>query len=119
MIVIAIVGILSTMVLPSYQNYAYRARFAEVVAAAAPFKTAVSLAAQQGIPLKELNNGQQGIPPAPKPSKNLASLEVKNGIITATSTEIAGAATYILQPDDEGSHWQVSGTCLSKRLCGD
>lgn len=117
MIVIAIIGILSTIVLPSYQNYAQRARFTEVIIATAPFKTAISLAAQQGIPLKELNANSENLPPEPAASKNLASLKVKNGLITATSTALAGQASYILTPSEDGSHWTVSGSCLAKKLC--
>ncbi len=117
MIVIAIIGILSVIAIPSYQNYTKRARFAEVIAASAPYKTAVSLALQQGLPLTELNNGEHGIPASPTASKNLANLTVSNGIITATATEIADNASYILTPNANGSIWSVSGSCLESQLC--
>ena len=117
MIVVAIVGILSAIAIPSYQNYTKRARFAEVIAATVPFKTAVSLALQQGMPLSELSNNNHGIPPEPNATKNLATLRVENGAITATATNIAGANTYILQPNVDGSEWEVSGTCVQAGLC--
>jgi type IV pilus assembly protein PilA len=117
MIVVAIIGILSVIAIPSYQNYTQRARFAEVVAATAPFKTAVSLALQQGASAAELSNGAHGIPPAPTASKNLASLTVDNGIITASATNIASGMTYILKPNSDGSIWTIDGTCLAAGLC--
>jgi len=43
MIVIAIIGILAAVALPSYQNYVRRAEFSEVTAAIAPVKLAVEL----------------------------------------------------------------------------
>lgn len=117
MIVVAIIGILTAIALPSYQHYTERARFAEVMAAAEPFKTAVALALQEGASSAYLSNGNYGIPESPITTKNLASVEVNNGVIVATSTEIAGGASYILKPSADGSHWTVDGTCLKTNLC--
>lgn len=117
MIVVAIIGILTVIAVPSYQNYTQRARFAEVIAAADPYKTAISLALQQGDPLAELNNGAHGIPASPAGTKNLASLKVEKGIITATATTLANNATYILKPNSDGSAWTIDGTCLTTGLC--
>jgi type IV pilus assembly protein PilA len=117
MIVVAIIGILSTIAIPSYQNYTLRARFAEVVAATEPFKIAVSLALQQGITVDELNNNYHGIPAEPAATKNLASVKVENGIITATATSIINGNTYILKPNSDGSAWTVDGTCVKAGLC--
>ena len=47
MIVIAIIGILAAVALPAYQTYTKRAKFAEAVAAAGPYKTAIDLALQK------------------------------------------------------------------------
>lgn len=117
MIVVAIIGILSVIAIPSYQNYTQRARFAEVIAATAPFKTAVSLALQQGDAPNDLNNGAHGIPAVPTPTKNLASIKVENGIITASATQTASGLTYILKPNTDGSVWTVDGTCINAGLC--
>ncbi|HBN14403.1 MAG TPA: hypothetical protein DD407_05135 [Pseudohongiella sp.] len=46
MMVVAIVGILAAVALPSYQSYAARASFAEVIAAASPARAAVDLCVQ-------------------------------------------------------------------------
>lgn len=117
MIVVAIIGILTVIAVPSYKNYTERARFTEVIAATEPFKTAIALAIQQGATLNEITNNVYGIPPEPSPTKNMASIKVFNGIITATSTSIAGQATLILTPNQEGTIWSISGTCLNAGLC--
>lgn len=120
MIVVAIIGILSTIAIPSYQNYALRARFSEVIAATEPYKTAISLALQQGIPITELSNNTHGIPTEPISSKNLQTIKVDHGIITATATKVASNTTYVLKPKtDDGSTWEVdiSSTCLKAGLC--
>jgi len=117
MIVVTIIGILAAMAIPSYKDYVKRARFAEVMAATAPFKTAISLALQQGIEPAELTTGVHGIPAAPPATSNLESLTVNNAIITATATKIAGNLTLILKPNADGSQWSVNGTCLKAGLC--
>lgn len=117
MIVVTIIGILTAIAIPSYQSYTHRARFAEVIAAVEPFKTAIALALQEGYTLEELTIGTHGIPQELKPTKNLASLHVNHGVITATATHAAGDASYILTPNSDGSIWSIKGTCLSLGLC--
>jgi len=48
MIVVAIIGILASIAIPAYQSYTLKARFTEVVSAAAPYKLAIELCAQNG-----------------------------------------------------------------------
>jgi len=117
LIVIAIISILASLTIPSYQQYLKRARFTEVILATSPYKIAVSIDAQEGTPLSELNLGTHDIPTAPTPTKNLASIDVHQGAITATATTEAGGYTYILTPDETGSQWTISGTCLAARVC--
>lgn len=117
MIVIGIISILASLALPSYQSYTRRARFAEVMTMADAFKTAVSLALQEGTPAEELTNGSHGIPTSPTPTKNLASISVTNGVITATGSSLTDDATLTLTPDEDGSHWSLSGSCFEKGYC--
>ncbi|MBA3660910.1 MAG: prepilin-type N-terminal cleavage/methylation domain-containing protein [Gammaproteobacteria bacterium] len=117
MIVVSIIGILTMIALPTYHHYLKRARFAEVIAFVGVYKTAVALALQQGIMPTDIANEHYGIPPAPHPTANLASLIVKNGVITATATQLLFSATLILKPNIEGTHFTLSGTCLRLGLC--
>ncbi len=117
MIVIVIIGVLTTIAIPSYQLYTTRAHFAEVVAATAPYKTAIALDLQQGMLATDLMINTNGIPEAPLPTKNLKDLTVENGIITATGTDIAGGATFILTPNNDGTLWTITGSCLAAGLC--
>jgi type IV pilus assembly protein PilA len=117
MIVVTIIGILAAIAIPSYQNYTKRARFAEVISSSEVFKTAVAIALQQGISPEKLNNGNHGIPNNPKATKNLASIRVDNGLITATGTELVNHATYILEPNEDGSNWNISGSCIKSGFC--
>ncbi|MFI3155494.1 MAG: prepilin-type N-terminal cleavage/methylation domain-containing protein [Methylococcaceae bacterium] len=48
MIVVAIIGILAAVAIPAYQSYTLKAKFAEVVNAASPYKLGVELCAQNG-----------------------------------------------------------------------
>lgn len=117
MIVVSLISILTIIAIPSYQGYTQRARFAEVISTAQLFKTAVTIALQQGVPLVELAAGKQGIPNEPKSTKNLASIKIENGVITSTGSEKVNGATYVLTPDVEGSTWTISGSCLKTGLC--
>lgn len=117
MIVVAIIGILSVIAIPSYQTYTERARFAEIIAIADHYKTAVALALQQGITQDEITTGVYGIPKEPAATKNLANLKIENAVITATSTKMAGNATLILTPNSDGNVWTISGTCVTEGLC--
>ncbi len=117
LIVVTIIGILATIAIPSYKNYTERARFSEVIMATTPFKTSIALALQEGTPETELNSGSNYLPTAPKASKNLESLVVNNGTITATGTEAAGTYNIILTPDSTGSHWSIGGTCVKAGIC--
>ncbi len=117
MLVIAIIGILTTLAIPSYVQYMQRARFTEVITATLPFKTAITLALQEGTPMKELANGVHGVPSSPVKTNNLLGVSVEKGIITATASSPLNSATYQLKPDADGTHWTVSGTCLKQGLC--
>lgn len=105
------------MGVPSYQHYLQRARFTEVITAAEPFKTAITIALQTGITPSELANGSHGIPSEPKSTKNLASIRVENGTLIATGTELVSNTTYILKPNIDGTVWTISGSCLKNGLC--
>ena len=123
MIVIAIIGILAAVALPAYQDYTKRAKFSEVVAAAAPYKLAIDIALQTSktgcttLPL--MAAAKCGIPAAAGASGVVASVGVSNGVITATGTDDVNGATYVLTPQGTTPpiQWVQSGTCDSLSMC--
>ena len=50
MIIIAIIGLLAALALPAYESYTKKAKFAEAISAAAPFKSAIAMAIQKNSP---------------------------------------------------------------------
>ena len=123
MIVIAIIGILAAVALPAYQDYTKRAKFSEVVAAAAPYKLAVDIALQTAktgcTALADLTVEKCGIPAAAGASGVVTSVGVSSGIITATGTGAVNGATYVLTPQGTTPpiQWVQSGTCGEEGVC--
>ncbi len=132
MIVVAIVGILAAVAIPSYLNYSHKAKFLEVVQATAPFKIAVEICAQQQGGLSNCSApGSNGIPNAfaavDGTTGYVASVSVgTNGAIIAHSQQITVGSThdftYILTPTYQPNGqvtWKkdATSTCESKALC--
>lgn len=126
MMVVAIIGILAAVALPSYQGYAARAKYAEVVAAAGPARTQVDLCAQTRGPGECTNLASQ---PGWAASAEVDSVEIayldSSFIITVTPTGAYGGIeptdTYILrgQPADGTVTWLTdpASGCLAQGLC--
>ena len=130
MIVIAIIGILAAVALPAYQTYTKKAKFAEVISAAAPYKTAIAMAIQKdsascragaALALTDLDGGKCGIPPNITTAAGVVSkVEVLDGVITVTPTaEISATATYTLTPNGvvPPVTWAEGGVCLTEGFC--
>ncbi|MEO5574032.1 MAG: prepilin-type N-terminal cleavage/methylation domain-containing protein [Gammaproteobacteria bacterium] len=131
MIVVAIIGILAAIAIPSYQDYIKKAAYTEVTGAMGPFKLAVEDSFQNGIALVDMdaatNGGAAtgGIPVTPNTSttKGFNSLAIVDGVITATPNAYKGilaADTCVATPTAEGAAgaqrliWAFSGACLTK-----
>ena len=123
MIVIAIIGILAAVALPAYQTYTKRAKFAEVIAAVAPYKTAIDLAMQKAASAScdakaEMTAGTCGIPADAGASGVITSVEVSGGVITATGTSEVDNSTYTLTMGETVPiQWTEGGDCLADGLC--
>ncbi len=119
MITIAIVGILAAVAIPSYINYTDKARFSEVIQAVAALKPIVAQCVMTQNGPKSCDNGTNGIPAAPAPTGNIASVTVVSGVITGTGGNKAPSDTYILTPEfaNYAVTWTVSGTCQVQGSC--
>ncbi len=127
MIVVAIIGILAAVAIPSYQDYTKKSRFAEVVKLSEALKNDISTCiADSGSPPSAAgcNNGANGVPAAPTnlPTENTQNLVVAAGVITGTATTKADSVTSILTPaftanPQDPITWANSGSCVAKGWC--
>jgi type IV pilus assembly protein PilA len=123
MIVVAIIGILAAIAIPSYQNYTKKAKFTEVVQAVSPYKLGVETCYVDQISLAGCNGGSNGVP---------NDITAANGFVTSittTTTAVSATITVVSQNIDStnptyiltatipaaGSsaslNWTKSGTC--------
>lgn len=104
MIVIAIVAILATVAIPSYQNYTKKAAVSELLQASAPYRSEVELcvyntgtatnctAESNGIQANKINSG-----------KYVASINVAAGKITVTGKGALEQISYTLTASGDAS----------------
>lgn len=113
MIVVAIIAILATIAMPSYQNYTKKAAVTELIQAGSPFKSGVELCLLQKDGASNCNAGTNGIPKKLENKGNILSIVVNNGIITVTGREMLANISYTLTPPTtDQEEWKV--TCSDK-----
>ncbi|MFA7240405.1 MAG: prepilin-type N-terminal cleavage/methylation domain-containing protein [Sulfuricellaceae bacterium] len=123
MIVVAIIGILAAVAIPSYQNYTKKAKFTEVVQATSARKVAVEICAQDLGAVTNCTGNSNGIPvDTTTTGSYIASVATAAGVITATAQSANGlnGENYILTPtfSTTGTTWTKSGTCTnSPAIC--
>lgn len=135
MIVVAIIGILAAVAVPAYQTYTLKARFSEVVSAAAPYKLGVELCFQEQATLAAANctNALGGIPAVTANADGVVAAGsgaiTANGPLTATLTMTAtntnglNSQTYILTGTSQGVGrpviWTKSAasSCIAAGIC--
>ena len=102
MFVVAIIGILAVVIIPSYKIYIRRAHFVEIVHAATPLKMSVQECFQVTSVLNECGGGQNGVPDEAKPNGIVKSAIINNiGKIIVTPLSKYGLTaedTYTLTP---------------------
>ncbi len=104
MIVVAIIGILAAAAIPAYQDYVVRSRVTESHGLAAPAKLNVAYVLATGNPNAAAVGYAVGFAP-PAATKNTASIAIgeDTGIITVTTTALAGGGTLTIAPSVNGS----------------
>ncbi len=122
--VTAIIGMLASVALPSYQRYSDRARFSEAILAATPYKTAMELSVFRGLStsLTDLQSGTNGIPPWQWFDEDTHFIGVFAGTIYVlwqtdgtplASTSYTLAAQNITPP----IQWLQGGSCITSGYC--
>ncbi|OGT50673.1 MAG: pilus assembly protein PilA [Gammaproteobacteria bacterium RIFCSPHIGHO2_12_FULL_42_13] len=117
MIVVAIIGILVAVAIPSYQNYTRRAHYTEIVQAVVPYKLGVQECYQNEGGLSGCSAGINGVPSAISPGEGVGlvnSIRVSSGVISVTPDEkygIRSSDNYVLTPTEVGDTlvWKASG----------
>lgn len=123
LVVVAIIGILAAIAVPTYISYTKKAYFAEVVQATGPYKLAVETCYQAqggGGTVSGCGNGSNGVPAAPAATGVVASVTTTSaGVITATGQGNAGTDTMILTPTPTNNVliWAKTGTCVAAGTC--
>lgn len=122
LIALVIVGILSAMAIPTYNNYTKRAHYSEIVLATQPYKIAVMECFVSAGELAKCNGGSEGIPAdATQGNDAIKSININQGIITITPNAKNGITeidTYVLTPIANGTRlqWNSSGGAIAAGL---
>ena len=136
MIVVAIIGILAAIAIPSYQNYTRKARFSEVVQGASAVKLAVETCFQDQGTLANCAAGSNGVPGLTTAAgSNATTVDVGSGVTAAagganggtvqitmiakSSDAVLNGLTYILNGaggaagSNNAISWTKAGTCTN------
>jgi prepilin-type N-terminal cleavage/methylation domain-containing protein len=124
MVVTAIIGILASIAVPSYDLYRNRARFSEGILAIGLYRTSILTAvhSHRFNSVTEIDAAAYGIPPAQAQSATTHGIDVLDGVITITwradSSNLAGT-TYTLaaQGITPPVRWLAGGSCVAGGYC--
>ena len=124
MIVIAIIGILAAIAIPSYQNYIKKAAYSEIPLAMSSIRTAIDTCygIEKDLAVCDTEADIGETLPTGLTGKALASIAItpSTAVVTATPNAYKGilaTETCILTPTPDGADrliWEYSGDCLTK-----
>ncbi|AZN37370.1 pilin [Iodobacter ciconiae] len=125
MIVVAIIGILAAVAIPSYQDYTKKARFQDIVSAAESIRTSISLClSENGGDVTLCDTATKvGITTITNSKEAATALAITavTAAITATGNTASGGYTYINTPTVPAGGtqivWTQTGTCLAAKAC--
>ncbi|MCI8209082.1 pilus assembly protein [Pseudomonas sp. S25] len=122
MIVVAIVGILAAVAIPSYQNYTRKAAYSEVLTAMAAIKTGMGVCLSQAAALADCDTAAEigvTLPPV-STTGAVNNIAIGAGTITATPNAYKGIAaadscvlTAPLPVAGAPLVWTYSGNCVT------
>ena len=107
MIVVAIIGILAAIAIPSYMDYTKKAKVSEMVLLAAPYKLGVAESYSSGKALAELDDAASIGLPAFTATDIVKAITVTNGIIEIEGEAVVDGMKISLAPNpsDSGISW--------------
>ena len=112
MIVIAIIAILATIAIPSYQNYTKKAAVSELLQASAPYKSDVELCVYSTNETTSCTGGKNGIAADIKTAKGyVASVKTQSGGITVKGNGTLDGMSYTLTAEGDsakGVTWKTT-----------
>ncbi|EKE01937.1 MAG: type IV-A pilin protein PilA [uncultured bacterium] len=118
LIAIAIVGILTSISIPSYQNYTRKAHYTEIVQATTPFKLGIEECFQLTGDLRNCRPGANGVPKNIDAGSGVGLIDGvvvgDMGVIAVTPRDLYGIKptdNYILTPAAQNNQltWTSSG----------
>ncbi|SUT90944.1 prepilin-type N-terminal cleavage/methylation domain-containing protein [Actinobacillus lignieresii] len=118
MIVIAIIAILATVVIPSYNSYTQKAALSELLAASASYKTDVEICIYNTGDSKNCSGGQNGVRKMTelRQAKYLNTITVEGGTITVTGKGNLQEYGYTMTPIHNGSTISWETKCKGEDL---
>ena len=114
MIVIAIIAILATIAIPSYQNYTKKAAMSELLQASAPFKSDVELCVYGTGKTANCSGGSNGVAADITTAKGyVKSISTSGGVITVIGDGSLAGVQYTLTAagdNTKGVTWTTACT---------
>lgn len=125
MIVVAIIGILAAVAIPSYSQYTKRAKFQDILTSAFAVETAISMCMNESAgDASQCDTATKVGINAVSNSKEAAvaiAITSTTAAVTATANAAAGGYTYINTPSLASGAttivWTQTGTCKAANAC--